>query len=76
MVKEAEQADYRQTEQDYALFCKGDMEAFARIVYRFRAPVTAFIVRILHREWDAEDLAADVFVELWSTPGATATKAA
>ena len=68
MAMEKEEAKYLQTETDYVLFCRGDMDAFARIVYQYRAPVTAFITRLLHQTWDAEDLAADVFVELLEHP--------
>ena len=49
---------------DYRLYLKGDGEAFSRIVRDYRAPVTAFIARMMKGSDEAEDLAADVFVEL------------
>ncbi len=61
--------DYRQTEEDYRLYLQGDGEAFSRIVRIYRAPVTAFIGRMLGGSDEAEDLAADVFVELLEHPG-------
>lgn len=61
--------DYRRTEEDYRLYLKGDGEAFSRIVRDYRAPVTAFIARMMKGSDEAEDLAADVFVELLEHPG-------
>lgn len=54
---------------DYRLYLKGDGEAFSRIVRDYRAPVTAFIARMMKGSDEAEDLAADVFVELLEHPG-------
>ena len=61
--------DYRQAEEDYRRFLQGDEEAFSRIVLAYRAPITAFIGRLINGGADAEDLAADVFVELLEHPG-------
>lgn len=68
--------DYRRTEEDYRLYLKGDGEAFSRIVRDYRAPVTAFIARMMKGSDEAEDLAADVFVELLEHRAVTVSKAA
>lgn len=60
--------NYRRTEEDYERFLQGDNEAFSRIVKNYRIPVTSFIARMINGSDEAEDLAADVFVELLEHP--------
>lgn len=52
------------SEELYVAFLNGDKEAFAELVHRYREPLTAFIRRFVLDYDTAEDLAADVFVEV------------
>ncbi len=54
-------------EQDagsYRRYLDGDQAAFTEIVREFRDPVTFFIQRYVHDICAAEDIAADVFMDL------------
>ena len=58
-------------EQDAQLFRRyldGDQTAFAEIIEAYRDPVTFFIQRYVHDICAAEDLAADVFMQLVVNP--------
>ena len=58
-------------EQDakiYRRFLDGDQTAFAEIIEAYRDPVTFFIQRYVHDICIAEDLAADVFMQLVVSP--------
>ena len=48
----------------YRRFLDGDEAAFSEIIAEYRNPVTFFIQRYVHDICAAEDLAADVFMEL------------
>ena len=58
-------------EQDaliYRRFLDGDQTAFAEIIEAYRDPVTFFIQRYVHDICAAEDIAADVFMQLVVNP--------
>ena len=48
----------------YQAFLDGDKDAFTELVHRYREPLTHFILRFVGNYDTAEDLAADVFVEV------------
>ena len=52
--------------KDVEQLLSGDMAAFRRIFRRYSPEVVALCKRILGSEQDAEDVAADVFFEVWS----------
>ena len=52
----------------YRRYLDGDQNAFAEIIEEFRDPVTFFIQRYVHDICAAEDIAADVFMQLVVNP--------
>lgn len=48
---------------------EGDMEAFTRLVDRWKQPVAHFVYRLLPDADEAEDIAQGVFVQLWKSAG-------
>ena len=52
----------------YRRYLDGDQNAFAEIIEEFRDPVTFFIQRYVHDICSAEDIAADVFMQLVVNP--------
>ena len=54
--------------QCYRRFLDGDQSAFAEIIESLRDPVTFFIQRYVHDICAAEDIAADVFMQLVVNP--------
>lgn len=54
--------------QAYRRYLDGDQSAFAEIIEAFRDPVTFFIQRYVHDICAAEDIAADVFMQLVVEP--------
>lgn len=48
---------------------RGDLEAFEALVDRHRQPVFNFIQRTIHSLDDSEDLAQQVFVQVWKAAG-------
>jgi len=44
---------------------RGDREAFARLVDRYKQPIYNFILRTVRDETEAEDLTQNTFVQLW-----------
>ncbi|MCR5305129.1 MAG: sigma-70 family RNA polymerase sigma factor [Oscillospiraceae bacterium] len=52
------------SENCYRRFLDGDESAFTEIIAEHRGPVTFFIQRYVHDICAAEDIAADVFMEL------------
>lgn len=63
-----------QTDEQLAVaYVDGDAESFEALVCRYSGPIYAFILRMVGRPEDADDLAQDVFVQLLkSLPGARA----
>ncbi len=57
-----------QDAQVYRRFLDGDQTAFAEIIEAYRDPVTFFIQRYVHDICAAEDIAADVFMQLVVSP--------
>ena len=53
---------------DYRRYLDGDQNAFAAIIEAYRDPVTFFIQRYVHDICAAEDIAADVFMQLVVNP--------
>lgn len=50
---------------DYESFLQGDRVGFERLVVRYRDPLVAFIYRYIKDLYMAQDIAQDVFVELY-----------
>jgi len=50
--------------ESYRRYLGGDESAFAEIISEYRTPVTFFIQRYVHDIYAAEDIAADVFMDL------------
>ena len=46
---------------------RGDREAFAGLVDRYRQPIYNFILRTVRDETEAEDLAQNTFVQVWKS---------
>jgi len=46
---------------------RGDRAAFAELVEKYKQPVTNFIYRTLRDEAESEDLAQNVFVQVWKS---------
>ena len=59
-----------QSDPDAALMLRakrGDRAAFAELVEKYQQPVMNFICRSLRDEMEAEDLAQNVFVQVWKS---------
>ncbi len=59
-----------QSDPDAALMLRvkrGDRAAFAELVDKYKQPVTNFISRSLHDETEAEDLAQNVFLQVYKS---------
>jgi RNA polymerase sigma-70 factor, ECF subfamily len=59
-----------QSDPDAALMLRvkrGDRAAFAELVDKYKQPVTNFIFRSLHDETEAEDLAQNVFLQVYKS---------
>ena len=52
----------------YEHYREGDPEAFTALVTALRQPVTAYILRVVQSPHDAEDLAAETFLQLLIHP--------
>lgn len=48
---------------------RGDREAFTLLVDKYKQPVLNFILRTVRDEAEAEDLAQNVFVQVWRSAG-------
>src|SRR6185295_2364844 len=46
---------------------RGDMDAFARLVDKYRQPVTNLVARMLNDVTEAEDLAQNVFLQVYKS---------
>lgn len=46
---------------------RGDREAFAQLVERYKQPIYNFILRTVRDEAEAEDLAQNTFVQVWKS---------
>ena len=61
---EATQEDEREIRSLVAAFRQGDQHAYAKIVQRYRSPVTALAYRMVRDYDEAADIAQDVFVKM------------
>lgn len=68
-AKEGARADTREDAALYALACRGDEDAVALLMDRYREPLSAFIHTVLSDPRDVEEIVIDAFAGLVASSG-------
>jgi RNA polymerase sigma-70 factor (ECF subfamily) len=67
VTTESESPDYRVDEELARAFCEGDEASFEELVRRYMKPIFNFAFRMVGTYSDADDVAQDVFVQVYKS---------